>query len=203
MDKRPGYGEDQQGIDLQSQDSNFGHFEHVGPSACQSAIYSNPPPPYSYPSSTASSVVGINTGNNGYGPSACQSVYGQASRTNRTVKTAILRLLVGHFGENWCSLILEVSYTSKKVENESILKCAEFSISNSVLTRHSNSLPSLNYLDMEKINKESTYSHKIPISASSSTSDPPCQPVYLFQPTTAVFLPVLYSQLGGRDKYWQ
>ena len=30
------------------------------------SIYSNPPPPYSYPSSTASSVVGINTGNNGY-----------------------------------------------------------------------------------------------------------------------------------------
>ncbi|KAL8794230.1 MAG: hypothetical protein Q9195_003184 [Heterodermia aff. obscurata] len=30
------------------------------------SIYSGPPPPYSYPSSTASSVVGINNGSNGY-----------------------------------------------------------------------------------------------------------------------------------------
>lgn len=30
------------------------------------SIYSGPPPPYSYPSSTTSSVVGINSGNNGY-----------------------------------------------------------------------------------------------------------------------------------------
>ena len=30
------------------------------------SIYSGPPPPYSYPTSTASSVVGISNGNNGY-----------------------------------------------------------------------------------------------------------------------------------------